>query len=103
MGRAVSEPFALALLARCEGLIDEENAEHHFTRAVNLAPALSPFDQARSELLYGEWLRRQRRRADAPTRDRTCGARSSRFERMRATPWEARARAELRASGESCP
>ena len=58
-------PLGLALLARCRGLIDEENGERHFAQAIELAPALSPFDQGRSELLYGEWLRRHRRRADA--------------------------------------
>jgi DNA-binding CsgD family transcriptional regulator/tetratricopeptide (TPR) repeat protein len=90
-------PVALALLARCEGLIDEENAEQHFARAVKLAPALSPFDQGRSELLYGEWLRRHRRRADARPHLR---AALGRFEQIGARPWEARARSELRASGE---
>ena len=91
-------PVALALLARCEGLIDEEYAEQHFARAVKLAPALSPFDQGSSELLDGEWLRRHRRRADARPHLRRA---LERFERLGAKPWETRARAELRASGET--
>ena len=90
-------PLGLALLARCRGLIDEENAERHFAQAIELAPALSPFDQGRSELLYGEWLRRHRRRADARPHLR---AALGRFEQIGARPWEARARSELRASGE---
>ena len=90
-------PVGLALLARCLGLTDESGAEEHFARAVELAPALSPFDAGRSELLYGEWLRRHHRRADArpPLR-----AALGRFEQLGARPWEARARSELRASGE---
>jgi DNA-binding CsgD family transcriptional regulator len=90
-------PLGLALLARCLGLIDETGAEEHFARAVEFAPALSPFDAGRSELLYGEWLRRHRRRADARPHLR---AALGRFEQVGARPWEARARSELRASGE---
>ena len=91
-------PIGIALLARCDGVIDDANAEEHFARAIELAPALAPFDEARSELLYGEWLRRQHRRIDARRylrRALEC------FERLGTAPWEARARAELRASGET--
>jgi DNA-binding CsgD family transcriptional regulator len=91
-------PRALALFARCRALIDEEHAEHHFARAIGSAAALSPFDQGRTELLCGEWLRRQRRRADARPHLR---AALGRFQQLGARPWEARARSELRASGET--
>jgi DNA-binding CsgD family transcriptional regulator len=91
-------PEALALLARCLGLIDESGAEEHFDRAVALARALSPFDAARTELLYGEWLRRQRRRIDARRHLRSA---LECFGRLGTAPWETRARAELRASGET--
>ncbi len=91
-------PEALALLSRCLGLIDESDAETHFDRAVALAWALSPFDAARTELLYGEWLRRQRRRIDARRHLRSA---LECFGRLGTAPWEARARAELRASGET--
>lgn len=90
-------PLGLALLARCRGLIDDEDAERHFAQAIELAPVLSSFDRGRSELLYGEWLRRHRRRADARPHVR---AALGRFEQIGARPWEARARSELRASGE---
>ena len=88
----------LALLARCEALADEVDAERHFRDAVELSDALSPFDRARTELLYGEWLRRQRRRTDARRRLRTA---LDRFAQLGARPWESRARSELRASGET--
>jgi DNA-binding CsgD family transcriptional regulator len=69
-----------------------------FARAIELAEALSPFERARNELLYGEWLRRERRRVDARPRLRTA---LELFQRLALSPWEARARAELRASGET--
>lgn len=88
----------LALLARCRALMEESDAERHHAQAVELADALSPFDRARSELLYGEWLRRNRRRIDAR---RHLRAALDAFERLAARPWADRARGELRASGES--
>jgi RNA polymerase sigma factor (sigma-70 family) len=56
-----------------------------------------PVELARSELLYGRWLRRARRRSDARVHLR---AARELYERLGATPWAERARAELRASGE---
>jgi DNA-binding CsgD family transcriptional regulator len=91
-------PEALALLARCMGLVDESSAEKHFARATDLAPALSSFDAARTELVYGEWLRRRRRRIDARRHLRSA---LECFARLGMAPWEARARSELRASGET--
>ncbi len=88
----------LALLARCEALVDGVDAERHFRDAVELSDALSPFDRARTELLYGEWLRRHRRRIDARFHLR---AALEIFQQLATTPWEARARSELRASGET--
>ena len=91
-------PARLALLARCLALVQEADAEPHYAQAIEFAPALSPFDKARTELLYGEWLRRQRRRVEARSHLRTAlGV----FEQLRVSPWEARARSELRASGET--
>jgi DNA-binding CsgD family transcriptional regulator len=59
-----------------------------------------PFQHARTELLYGEWLRRSRRRSDARTPLRSA---LEVFERLGAIPWAERARAELRASGDLAP
>jgi DNA-binding NarL/FixJ family response regulator len=55
-------------------------------------------DRARTELAFGEWLRRNRRRVDAREHLR---AALTLFEELGATPWAERAAQELRASGES--
>ncbi len=91
-------PTRLALLARCRALLDESGAERHWIDAAALAGSLPPFDRARSELLYGEWLRRNRRRTDARVHLRRA---LDDFEQLRVMPWAERARAELRASGET--
>jgi DNA-binding CsgD family transcriptional regulator len=91
-------PDRLALLARCQALAAESDAEPHFVRSIELAEALSPFERARSKLLYGEWLRRERRRVDARPHLR---AALELFQQLALPPWEERARSELRASGET--
>jgi DNA-binding CsgD family transcriptional regulator len=91
-------PARLALLARCLALVDDADAEPQFEQAIEFAPALSPFDKARTWLLYGEWLRRQRRRVEARPHLR---AALGMFQQLSVAPWEARARSELRASGET--
>jgi DNA-binding CsgD family transcriptional regulator len=91
-------PARLALLARCRALAAESDAEPHFVRSIELADALSPFERARNELLFGEWLRRQRRRVDARPHLR---AALELFQQLAVSPWEGQARAELRASGET--
>ena len=96
--QSVPNPARLALLARCRALVDDGDAERHFLQAVELTDALSPFDRARSELLYGEWLRRHRRRVDARRHLRTA---TEVFQQLGVVPWEDRARSELRASGET--
>ena len=91
-------PARRALLARCRALVDEADAEHQFAEAIGLVDALAPFDRARTQLLYGEWLRRERRRTDARPHLR---AALETFEQLRVSPWAERARSELRASGET--
>jgi DNA-binding CsgD family transcriptional regulator len=92
--------WALGFAARCRALLaDGETAEHEFETAVQLmSDAKRPFEKARAQLLYGQFLRRQRRRADARTQLR---AAVQGFERMGAEPWAERARGELRATGET--
>jgi DNA-binding CsgD family transcriptional regulator len=94
MGQAWSD----ALVARCRALLGpDDEAEAHFTTALSLHAAdTRPFEQARTELLYGEWLRRARRKAEASTRLRS--ARET-FARLAATPWIERADGELGATG----
>ena len=91
-------PARRSLLARCQGLAAASAAEPHFVRSIELAEALSPFEQARNELLYGEWLRRERRRVDARQHLR---AALELFQQLAVSPWEERARSELRATGET--
>jgi DNA-binding CsgD family transcriptional regulator len=88
----------MALLARCRGLANESDAGRHYAEALDLADALSPFELARTQLLYGEWLRRHRRRLEA--RSLLRGALDS-FEQLGVAPWAERARSELRATGQT--
>jgi DNA-binding CsgD family transcriptional regulator len=92
--------WARALAARCRALLASgENAEREFERALSLhKEADRPFDQARTALLHGEFLRRERRRIDARAQLR---AALEVFEQLRAAAWAHRARVELRASGEN--
>jgi ATP/maltotriose-dependent transcriptional regulator MalT len=96
---AASPVWALALVARCRGQLSAgRSAERHFGEALRLhGESDRPFEQARTELLYGEFLRRAGRRTEGR---RHLRAALEAFERLRAVPWEERARRELRASGE---
>ncbi|NKZ02403.1 ATP-binding protein [Actinomadura latina] len=94
---AGKQPWAQAVALHCEALLDD--SEEPFVEALRLHEQSSrPFERARTELLYGEYLRRARRRSDARVPLRSA---ASIFERLRAAPWLDRARAELRATGES--
>lgn len=91
------EVWARALLARCHGLLND--SEEHFTRALELHRLMpQPYEQARTRLAYGEWLRRRRRKAEARPHLREA---HEAFDRLGARPWAERAAAELRAAGEA--
>ena len=73
--------------------------DRHFERALtSAAHSRRAFDRARTELLFGEHLRRTRRRVQA--RDHLDAA-VAEFERVGAAPWAERAHRELRASGQT--
>lgn len=97
---AASEaPGARALALRCAALLaPDEAAGAHYADAIKLHQSAGrSFDLARTELLYGEWLRRALRRVDARIQLRSA---LQTFELLGADPWAARCRAELRATGE---
>jgi DNA-binding CsgD family transcriptional regulator len=92
-------PSAQSRLASCRALVASgDEATKQFEAAVQQADVTRPFDLARIRLLYGEHLRRERRRVDARTHLR---AAIEVFERFDALVWAERARTELRASGET--
>ena len=93
--------WALAGIAHCRALMapDDAQARQFFDEALaHHARAARPFERARTELAYGEYLRRARRRVDA--REHLHAALDG-FESLGAAIWAERARAELRASGQT--
>ncbi|MFD9863750.1 helix-turn-helix transcriptional regulator [Streptomyces alboflavus] len=99
--RATGTAWAGAVELRCRALLaaDGAAAEELYERALAAHEGDGrPFEEARTRLLYGEWLRRAKRRAAA--REELTTALAS-FERMPAAAWADRARTELRAAGAS--
>ncbi|WP_030674797.1 ATP-binding protein [Streptomyces sp. NRRL B-1347] len=123
---ATGQPWARAVTLRCRALLatvegataeagsgaagasgataQAEPADALFAEAVGAHQGplhdQRPFERARTELLYGEWLRRRLRRTDARPRLR---AALELFDAVGAPLWAERARAELRAIGETTP
>jgi DNA-binding CsgD family transcriptional regulator len=96
---AAGTPWARGLLARAEAIAAaDDHAEEHFRQAIDdLSRTTIATDTARAQLLYGEWLRRARRRKEArePLHDALeC------FDRIGASGFAGRARGELAATGE---
>ncbi|WP_030583317.1 LuxR family transcriptional regulator [Streptomyces globisporus] len=94
-----ADPGAPAQLARCRALLapaDEADARYSEALAHH-EEAGGEFEQARTRLLYGQWLRRRRRTREArgPLRDALVG-----FQRCSARAWADRTAGELRAAGE---
>jgi DNA-binding CsgD family transcriptional regulator len=88
--------WALAAVARCEGVLAEDS-DGCFERALALLER-SPLalERARTQLVYGEKLRRSGRRREARAHLQAAHAA---FALVDATPWVERAAAEVRATG----
>ncbi|MGA5600367.1 LuxR C-terminal-related transcriptional regulator [Streptomyces griseoincarnatus] len=93
-----ADPQAPSLLLRCRALLaGPDTADELYLRALDRHDdTAGDFERARTELLYGKWLRRRRRLREA--RARLEEARLG-FERCGAPLWAQQAAAELRAGG----
>ncbi|MET7951653.1 LuxR family transcriptional regulator [Micromonospora sp. NPDC005324] len=90
--KRLDQPWAQSLAYRCRALLGGDEQDYQLALKIGGRP----FEQARTELLYGEWLRRARRRTDA--RVQLLRALHT-FDQLGAAPWAARARGELEATG----
>ncbi|MBB3663063.1 DNA-binding CsgD family transcriptional regulator [Prauserella sediminis] len=90
----VDRPSVRAVALRSRGLLGDPGL---LSTALGLADHADAWQQARTELAHGEWLRRDRNPAKARPHLR---AALTAFERLHAQPWADRARTELRAAGE---
>ncbi|GAA5173428.1 LuxR family transcriptional regulator [Pseudonocardia eucalypti] len=81
-------------------LAPDDEAERLFEAALAADLTGWPLERGRVQLAFGEWLRRHRRVAQA--RPHLRAARET-FDALGVTGWSERARAELRAAGETSP
>jgi DNA-binding CsgD family transcriptional regulator len=97
---ATEWPWARAAVAYGRAMTDDAGQEEaQFELALSShVDSGRPYDQARTELAYGEWLRRSQRRVDARPHLRQA---LEAFRDMRADTLGDRATQELRASGET--
>ncbi len=95
-----SAPWTRLVIHRSRAMLGGgAEAEREFQAALAVPGAeLRRFPYARTQLLYGEWLRRNRRRREARAQLRPA---LNTLTSIGATPWADRARAEVRASGET--
>jgi DNA-binding CsgD family transcriptional regulator len=96
------QPWIDALVLRCRALLaPDPEAGNLYAAALDAHQRDDrPFERARTQVLYGEWLRRARRKTEARTQLR---AALEIFDRLGAEPWSARAATELRATGIATP
>ncbi|MEU5879074.1 hypothetical protein [Spirillospora sp. NPDC047279] len=84
----IRRPWTAAIAARSMALTRPDDAPAHFEAALaHHATAGQPFQEARTRLLYGEWLRRRGKPAALPQLEAAHAA----FTDLGATPWIARA------------
>jgi len=95
--QASGTEWALGIEARCGALLRDDESLYRES-VERLARSRAALELARSRLLYGEWLRRANRRADA--RELLRAAHDS-FSSMGAEAFAERARRELLATGET--
>jgi len=97
--RASGTPWALGVEARSRALVTADDAAEPLYREAieRLQPTRLRLDLARAHLLYGEWLRRSRRRLDARTELRVA---YELFLDFGTEAFAERARVELQATGE---
>jgi DNA-binding CsgD family transcriptional regulator len=97
--RASGTDWALGIAARAHALlVEDERADEFYAEAIErLGRTRVVVDLARAHLLYGEWLRRQRRRTDARNELRMA---HDMFSGFGAEAFAERARVELEATGE---
>ncbi|MGW7073474.1 LuxR C-terminal-related transcriptional regulator [Streptomyces sp. NPDC054855] len=97
---ATADRLAPAQLARCRALLapPQQTAAAYESALAHHDRSPGEFERARTQLLFGQWLRRRRRTREArgPLRDALVG-----FERCGARAWADRSRGELRAAGEA--
>jgi DNA-binding CsgD family transcriptional regulator len=93
---AKGQPWSLARLARCRGLLGDDEQYAEALKLHQRTP--DRFEQARTQLCHGEALRRARQRVKA--RDQLRAAVEG-FDALGAAPWAERARRELQSSGET--
>ncbi|MDJ0463872.1 LuxR family transcriptional regulator [Streptomyces sp. H27-C3] len=90
--------WAVAAALRSEALLADEGAEELFLGALSVPGAAEhPFAHARTRLLYGEWLRRARRRTDARVQ---LAEAAETFQRLGATPLLERSMHEQELTGQ---
>ena len=98
IARASGTNWALGVEARSRALLEQgEAADRSYLEAIErLGRTRLPMQQAHARLLYGEWLRRERRRADAREQ---LGAAHQAFSDMGAEAFAQRAHRELASTG----
>ena len=98
--RVTPTEWSLGIETRVRALLGEgEVAESHYRDSIaHLGPTRVRVELARAHLVYGEWLRRERRRVDARDQLRTA---HGMFTSMGAEAFAERARRELLATGET--